>query len=168
MANGLRERLAKVPEIERALTRLAMDRGGPRDLGAIRAGLAQAGKIAELLDGDLPDALADVSVLAYPNIFDETSCIAVMEAMAAGCRVVTTRRGALPETTAGFARLVEPDKDPRALSARFATAIADELAERTDDPDSYAARVDDQVRHVNQTMTWAGRVADWEQWLTTH
>ncbi|MDH3666858.1 MAG: DNA mismatch repair protein MutS [Paracoccaceae bacterium] len=61
LSQGLRERLAQVPEIERALTRLALDRGGPRDLGAIRAGLAQAGEIAEMLDGDLPEALAEAA-----------------------------------------------------------------------------------------------------------
>jgi glycosyltransferase involved in cell wall biosynthesis len=116
---------------------------------------------------ELPEALSDVAVLAYPNTFEETSCIAVMEAMAAGCRVVTARRGALPETTDGYARLIEPDSDQRMLSARFAAAVADELRQRRADPRAFAARMDEQVAHVNRTMTWASRAADWDRWLAT-
>jgi DNA mismatch repair protein MutS len=47
----LRAALARVPDMDRAISRLALDRGGPRDLGAIRAGLAAAAQIAALLEG---------------------------------------------------------------------------------------------------------------------
>lgn len=115
----------------------------------------------------LPSALADVAILAYPNTFDETSCITVMEAMAAGCKVVTTRRGALPETTAGHARLIEPDPDLRVLSKRFAAAVSEELSNRKADPEAFAAQIDAQVRDVNDTMTWANRATDWTRWLAS-
>jgi DNA mismatch repair ATPase MutS len=42
--------LRRAPDMPRALTRLAMDRGGPRDLAAIREGIARAADaIAALL-----------------------------------------------------------------------------------------------------------------------
>lgn len=47
----LRDALRRVPDIDRALSRIALDRGGPRDLGAIRAGLEQAERIADQLGG---------------------------------------------------------------------------------------------------------------------
>lgn len=54
----LREMLRRVPDVERALSRLSLDRGGPRDLAAVRNALAQAEGLSERLDGvDLPGLL---------------------------------------------------------------------------------------------------------------
>jgi len=57
LRGDLRAALRVVPDIDRALSRLALDRGGPRDLAMLRAGLAQAGLLAGLLADDLPEAL---------------------------------------------------------------------------------------------------------------
>jgi len=52
---GVRERLARLPDLERALGRLAAGRGGPRDLLAVGRGLGVAAEIAALLaDGPAP------------------------------------------------------------------------------------------------------------------
>ena len=53
----LRAALKSVPDIDRALSRLALDRGGPRDLAMLRAGLSQAGILAGQIADDLPEAL---------------------------------------------------------------------------------------------------------------
>ena len=45
----LRAALRRAPDMDRALSRLSLRRGGPRDLAAIRAGLTQAGAIAGLI-----------------------------------------------------------------------------------------------------------------------
>ena len=45
----LRGRLRRCPDIERALSRLTLGRGGPRDLAAVRDALAAAGELRELL-----------------------------------------------------------------------------------------------------------------------
>ncbi|WP_176828025.1 DNA mismatch repair protein MutS [Ruegeria marina] len=59
LAGELRAALRKAPDLDRALSRLALDRGGPRDLAAIRNGLVQAAAIADLCDGlDLPTLVA--------------------------------------------------------------------------------------------------------------
>ncbi|HCD82506.1 MAG TPA: DNA mismatch repair protein MutS [Agrobacterium sp.] len=59
LCDGLRDALKHVADMPRALSRLALERGGPRDLGAIRQGLVSAEKIAAILDdGLLPDELA--------------------------------------------------------------------------------------------------------------
>jgi DNA mismatch repair protein MutS len=45
----LREDLRRAPDIARALARLSVERGGPRDLGAIRDGVAAARSLRDLL-----------------------------------------------------------------------------------------------------------------------
>ena len=46
----LREALKRCPDMERALSRLSLGRGGPRDLAALRDGLAEAGAIRQLFE----------------------------------------------------------------------------------------------------------------------
>ncbi|WP_054004430.1 DNA mismatch repair protein MutS [Shimia sp. SK013] len=58
-AQDVRESLKRVPDLDRALSRLSLDRGGPRDLTAVRNGLGQAGELAERDFGTLPEDLAE-------------------------------------------------------------------------------------------------------------
>jgi DNA mismatch repair protein MutS len=59
-AQDLRESLRKVPDLDRALSRLSLDRGGPRDLTSVRNGLGQAAELAERsFDGTLVVDLAE-------------------------------------------------------------------------------------------------------------
>lgn len=58
--SALREALRKVPDIDRALSRLSLDRGGPRDLTAVRNALEQAAEIGASCEGtELPTRLRD-------------------------------------------------------------------------------------------------------------
>ena len=50
-AGALHGILRGVPDLERAVTRLALERGGPRDLGALRDGLGAAGRALAELEG---------------------------------------------------------------------------------------------------------------------
>lgn len=49
LRESLRSTLRQAPDIARAISRLALQRGGPRDLAAIRLGLAAAGRAKDLL-----------------------------------------------------------------------------------------------------------------------
>ncbi len=54
----LRAGLRSAPDLARALGRLALNRGGPRDLAAVRDALTAAKEAAACLDGPLPEMLA--------------------------------------------------------------------------------------------------------------
>jgi DNA mismatch repair protein MutS len=60
LRHSIREHLKGAPDLARALSRLAMGRGGPRDLAALRDGLAAMASIARVLDPDpsLPSEMA--------------------------------------------------------------------------------------------------------------
>ncbi|WP_199536372.1 DNA mismatch repair protein MutS [Phaeobacter inhibens] len=58
LAQSLRTALRKTPDLDRALSRLALDRGGPRDLAAVRNTLIQAEAISDLCNkADMPALL---------------------------------------------------------------------------------------------------------------
>ncbi|GGD10822.1 DNA mismatch repair protein MutS [Aquisalinus flavus] len=59
LRGDIRERLAATPDIARALSRLALGRGGPRDLAALRDGLTAARELCVLLHGAAEGAPLD-------------------------------------------------------------------------------------------------------------
>ncbi|PIE10944.1 MAG: DNA mismatch repair protein MutS [Rhodobacterales bacterium] len=70
MRADLRGALRAVPDLDRALSRLSLDRGGPRDLAAIRDGLAQAEQLQDLLPDDLPEALSPDGLTPPDGLLD--------------------------------------------------------------------------------------------------
>ena len=121
--------------------------------------------VGSLPQPELASELSRVSVLSYPNHFAETSCIAVMEAMASGCHVVTSLLGALPETTAGFGTLVSMGDDSSVYVNRFIEATVGALRCLSDQPAEANAQLAEQVAFVNDCCTWRRRAYEWQTWL---
>jgi glycosyltransferase involved in cell wall biosynthesis len=107
----------------------------------------------------LSKELIKTSILSYPNTFPETSCIAVMEAMAAGCFVVTSNLGALPETLAGFGAMVDIDGDWQKYGNFFIREILNFLYNPQD--------MSKQIEYVNKNYVWSLRAKEWEKWMKT-
>ena len=66
-------------------------------------GFVENNKIIELLK--------NMHIYSFPSIWPETSCISAIEAMAAGCEIVTSNLGALYETCTPFATFVGFDSN---------------------------------------------------------
>jgi predicted O-linked N-acetylglucosamine transferase (SPINDLY family)/glycosyltransferase involved in cell wall biosynthesis len=122
--------------------------------------------VGSLPQPQLAQELQSITALTYPNTFPETSCIAVMEAMASGCQIITSQLGALPETTAGFAHLVPVlEGDREGYKANFVQTTVEVLQQALEQPNEVEHQLQNQIIYVNQNYTWAARAKEWEEWL---
>jgi len=120
----------------------------------------------------LAQALRGATILAYPNTFAETGCIAAMEALAAGLLVVSSDLAALPETCEGWGRLIPPieaGRTPEQFAIEFVRAIDDALHEWETDPTRFLHDRFRQSQAINASCNWDVRAAEWqnaaERWL---
>lgn len=109
--------------------------------------------------------MGGVAVFAYPNTFPETSCIAALEAMASGCRIVTPALGALPETTAGFAHLISLGAERSFDLYQFVNKTVAALREVQSGDPAVEAALRRQVQYIRENATWAVRAGQWVDWL---
>lgn len=72
---------------------------------------------------DMADLLAHSDVLLMPSVFAEPFGMLSVEAQHAGCRVVASNIGGLPETNCGLLTLVDP-RNPKALMNGIEQAVA--------------------------------------------
>ena len=121
--------------------------------------------VGSVVQSELADELRGASVLAYPNTFPETSCIAVIEALAAGCQVVTSDLGALGETAAGFATLVSPRLTGDAYRGAFTTAVCRALRAAAENSQPYRDQTARQRAYVSEHYSWRRRAVQWSAYL---
>ena len=104
-------------------------------------------------------ALQQAHILAYPSTYEETSCIAAIEAGAAGCQIVTTDLGALSETCGSYATYVSPDR--QTLVYDYACELADAINNyNPNDP-----VLKEQSDWFNSYYSWDKRKLEWMKLL---
>ncbi|MBB4955761.1 glycosyltransferase involved in cell wall biosynthesis [Agrobacterium vitis] len=146
---------------------LGQERDGYRYLYELARNLPGVDYIGPVSQPDLAVSLQSAAALAYPATFDETSCIAVMEALASGADVLTTDRGALPETLHGFGCMLKSDalKSPYAINNLMANAFIDMVVHTLEDarqnPAAAAAKRKARMAFVRENYTWDVRAQQW-------
>lgn len=111
------------------------------------------------LNNAVRKAVQDAHILAYPSIYEETSCLAAIEAGAAGCKIVTTNLGALPETCDKWATFVDYKygDDLGDLSQRYADILNREI-------DNYNTNsIEEQSQWFNDFYSWDNRAIQWNK-----
>lgn len=94
-------------------------------------------------------------IFSYPSIFAETSCLAAIEAGAAGCRIATTDLGALPETCGVWADYTNHELG--GLVERYAKL----LNETIDNYWNNYGTLEEQSKYFNSHYSWEIRRGEW-------
>lgn len=108
-------------------------------------------------------ALQESHIFAYPSIWQETSCIAAIEAMSAGCEVVCPNYAALTETTAGFATTYQWNEDMNFHANVFANILHQSI-ERNLTPDNHN-KLMFAKNYIDNFYNWDLRAIEWKSML---
>ena len=108
-------------------------------------------------------ALAKAHIFAYPSIWTESSCIALMEAMSAGLVCCHSNLGALIDTSGGITRMYQFDENVNAHATRFYgvldQAIQDVRAGRTEGETGYVKF------YADNRFNWERRAMEWKAFI---
>ena len=109
------------------------------------------------------ELLKKMHIFTHPSIWPETSCIAAIESMAAGCEVVTTNLGALFETCSPFGTLVGFDRNFDNLEKRFSKALSSSIKNYWSDENQNKLKL--QREAINATYSWDVRSIEWKNFF---
>ena len=105
------------------------------------------------------ELLKKIHIFSYPSIWPETSCIAAIESMAAGCNTVTTNLGALYETCSPFGTFVNFDRNFDNLEKRFSEILSNVIKNYWSQENQNKLKL--QRETINSTYSWKVRSVEW-------
>ena len=118
-------------------------------------GFVENNKIIELLK--------NMHIYSFPSIWPETSCISAIEAMAAGCEIVTSNLGALYETCSPFATFVGFDSNFDNFEKKYQKALENSVKNFWSKENQKKIRFQQEV--INLTYSWTARSKEWISFL---
>ena len=107
--------------------------------------------------------LKNYRMYAYPSTFEETSCISLLECMAAGLYCITTDLGALFETGAEFPIYIPYTNNYKLLATKFAAAI--EAAAESLESEAVNEHLKFQIKYTNKYYNWNKQGLTWTRFL---
>lgn len=115
-------------------------------------------------NANVREALDHAHVFIYPSVYPETSCMAIQEAMMAGCLAITTNYGALPETCGEWAWTFQFDERPEVMIERTYHNMVNALTHY--DNEYVQSTLQVQSVYYQQFYAFETRVEPWKKLLT--
>lgn len=105
------------------------------------------------------EALKTSHIFAYPSVFEETCCLAMIEAGAAGCRLIAHNLGALLETGSEYATLVPIRINEKKIAEEYANALNNAINTYYDCENVLQKQSD----YFNAFYSWENIIPKWKQ-----
>ena len=118
-------------------------------------GFVENSKIIELLK--------KMHIYAFPSVWPETSCISAIEAMAAGCQIVSSNLGALYETCSPFGTLVSFDRNFDNFEKKFEKALLNSIENFWSEKNQKKLKL--QRETINLIYSWDTRSIEWKSFF---
>ena len=112
---------------------------------------------------EIREALKTQHIMAYPSIYEETSCITLMEAASAGCLCVVPNLGALPETGANFPWMYGYEEDTDKHAQVHGHILGRAIEHFWDDDVQNLLKI--QRSYFDMFYNWDLRAGQWQQFL---
>jgi len=130
-------------------------------------------KRAEKMDGvnyygtvsndEIREMLKTQHIMSYPSIYEETSCLTLIEACSAGCLCVVPNLGAIPETGANFPWMYGYEEDPEKHAQVHGHILARAIEHFWDEDVQNLLKI--QRSYFDMFYNWSLRSGQWQQFL---
>jgi len=112
---------------------------------------------------EIREMLPNQHIMAYPSIYEETSCITLIEACSAGCLCVVPALGAIPETGANFPWMYGYEEDHDKHSQVHGHILGRAIEHFWDDDVQNLLKI--QRSYFDMFYNWSLRSGQWQQFL---
>jgi glycosyltransferase involved in cell wall biosynthesis len=130
-------------------------------------------KRAEEMDGvtyygtvsndEIREMLKTQHIMSYPSIYEETSCLTLIESCSAGCLCVVPNLGAIPETGANFPWMYGYEEDPEKHAQVHGHILARAIEHFWDEDVQNLLKI--QRSYFDMFYNWSLRGGQWQQFL---
>jgi len=107
--------------------------------------------------------MTDYDLYVYPSVFEETSCVSALEALAAGVHVITNNFGALYETCSEWPVYITYNTDYESMAKDTAAAI--EVTASYLHEDYIQNHLENQQKFYKRFYSWEKKGQEWESFL---
>ena len=111
----------------------------------------------------IKEVLPNYDMFVYPSIFEETSCVSALEALASGIHVITNNFGALYETCAEWPVYISYSTNYEQMAQD--TAVAIKTAANYLHEDFIQEHLDEQQKFYKRFYNWNKKGQEWTSFL---